>query len=177
MAVRAYQGVAPKIDPTAFIDETAVVIGNVVVGADSSIWPMSVVRGDIHSIRIGRRTNVQDGCILHVTDDTQYVPGGFPLEIGNDVTVGHGAILHACVIEDLCLIGMGAIVLDGAVVESGAMIGAGALVPPGRRVEGGYLWVGSPVKKVRPLRDEEKEYLSHSMRSYVEAKNRHGTFE
>ena len=173
MAIRTYQGITPRIDPTAFIDETAAVIGDVVIGEDSSIWPMVVIRGDIQPIRIGNRTNIQDGSILHVTGDTPYTPGGFPLEIGDEVTVGHGAILHACTIQALCLIGMGATVLDGAVVESGAMVGAGALVPPGKRLEGGYLWIGAPVKKARALTGKEREFLTFSMRSYVEVKNKH----
>ncbi|TNG01915.1 MAG: gamma carbonic anhydrase family protein [Gammaproteobacteria bacterium] len=143
------------------------------MGADSSIWPMSVARGDINSIRIGERTNIQDGSILHVTHDGPYKPGGSPLIIGNDVTVGHHVTLHACTVEDLCLIGMGSIILDDAVIRHGAMLGAGSLVNPGKEIEGGYLWLGRPARRVRELSDREKAYLEYSARHYVKLKDRH----
>ncbi len=173
MSVRRFEGRQPTIHPTVYIDDQALVVGQVSIGADSSIWPMSVVRGDVNSIEIGERTNVQDGSVLHVTHDSEYSAGGMPLVIGSDVTVGHKVILHACRVEDRCLIGMGAILLDGAVIHSGAMIGAGALVPPGKVLEGGYLYLGSPVKPVRELTDREKRYLSYSAAHYVRLKNRH----
>ncbi|MBT8116532.1 MAG: gamma carbonic anhydrase family protein, partial [Gammaproteobacteria bacterium] len=119
------------------------------------------------------RTNIQDGTILHVSHDSEFAPGGFPLIIGADITVGHQAILHGCIVEDRCLVGMAATVMDGAIVRSGAIVGAGSLVPPGKDLEGGYLWVGSPVKRVRELRDEEKGFLEYSAQHYVELKNRH----
>lgn len=173
MTVRNFEYYSPEIAESAFIDETALVTGNVKIGVDSSIWPMCSVRGDIHSIRIGERTNIQDGCVLHVTHDSEYAPGGNKLEVGNDVTVGHNVVLHACTIEDECLIGMGAVVLDGAVVKAGAMVGAGSLVSPGKVLEGGYLWLGSPVKRVRELSEKEKAFFMYSAKHYVELKDRH----
>ncbi len=171
--IRTFENFTPQINVTAFIDESAIVTGNVIIGSDSSVWPCCYIRGDIHSIVIGERTNIQDGCVLHVTHDSEFAPGGFKLTIGNDITVGHKVILHACTIEDLCLIGMGSVVLDGAVVESGAMIGAGSLVPPNKVLQGGYMWLGSPVKRARELTDKEKNFLKYSARHYVKLKNRH----
>jgi carbonic anhydrase/acetyltransferase-like protein (isoleucine patch superfamily) len=171
--IRSFENQNPKISETAFIDESAVVTGNVVIGEDSSVWPCCSVRGDIHSITIGKRTNIQDGSILHVTHDSEYAPGGFKLSVGDDVTVGHNVVLHACTVESLCLIGMGSVVLDGAVVQSGAMVGAGSLVPPNKTLEGGYMWLGSPVKRARELTDKEKSFLEYSAQQYVKLKNRH----
>jgi carbonic anhydrase/acetyltransferase-like protein (isoleucine patch superfamily) len=173
MSKRHFESHQPDIHPTCYIDEQALVVGEVGIGADSSVWPMSVVRGDVNSIEIGQRTNIQDGSVLHVTHDSEYAEGGMPLVIGSDVTVGHKVVLHACRLEDSCLIGMGSIVLDGAVVRSGSMIGAGALVPPGKLLEGGYLYLGSPVKRVRELTEKEKRYLHYSAAHYVRLKNRH----
>ncbi len=171
--IRSFEDHTPQIDETAFIDDSAVVTGNVVIGEHSSVWPCCSIRGDIHSIRIGARSNIQDGSILHVTHDSEYAPGGFKLSVGSDVTVGHNVILHACTVEDLCLIGMGSVVLDGAVVESGAMVGAGSLVPPNKILQGGYMWLGSPVKKARELTEKEKSFLQYSAQQYVKLKNRH----
>lgn len=165
--IRSFDGKHPQIAPSAWVDPTAVVIGDVQIGASSSIWPQVTLRGDIHRIRVGARTNIQDGSVLHVTHDSAYVPGGHPLEIGEDVTVGHKVILHGCRIENLCLIGMGAIVMDGAILESEVMLGAGSLVSPGKRLAGGHLWVGAPAKQVRPLTDEERAYLRYSAENYV----------
>lgn len=173
MPIESFQHSTPRIHGTAFVAPAAVVIGDVEVGADSSLWPMTVVRGDIHRIRIGARTNIQDGSVLHVTHDSPYVPGGFALEVGDEVTVGHRVILHGCTLEDRCLIGMGAIVMDGARVCSGAMVGAGALVSPGKTLEGGYLWLGAPARRVRPLTEQEQEYLAYSAGHYVRLKDRH----
>lgn len=173
MAVRDFEGVSPQLHPSVFIDQQALVVGRVAIGADCSVWPMSVVRGDVNAIRIGARSNIQDGSVLHVTHDSEYAPGGNPLAIGNDVTVGHKVVLHACTVEDLCLIGMGAIVLDGALIRSGAMIGAGSLVPPGKQLEGGYLYLGSPVRQVRVLTEQETRYLKYSAGHYVRLKNRY----
>jgi carbonic anhydrase/acetyltransferase-like protein (isoleucine patch superfamily) len=173
MTIRNFEDFVPQIAASTFIDDSAVVTGNVVIGADSSIWPMCSVRGDIHFIRIGQRTNIQDGSVLHVTHDSEFAPGGNGLTIGCDVTVGHNAVVHACTVEDLCLIGMGSVVLDGAVVCSGAMVGAGSLVPPGKRLEGGYLWLGSPVQRARELSEKEKAFLRYSADHYVKLKNRH----
>jgi len=173
MTVRTYTGITPTIAESAYIDEAAVVIGDVTIGVDASLWPMVVARGDVQSITIGARTNIQDGAVLHVTSDNPFTPGGFALTIGNDVTIGHGAILHACTIGDYSLIGMGATVLDGAKVPDHTMVGAGALVPPGKQLESGYLYVGSPVKQARALKQSELEYLEFSAQHYVELKNKH----
>ena len=173
MTIRSFEDYTPEIAESAFVDDSAVVTGNVVIGADSSVWPMCSIRGDIHSIRIGERTNIQDGSILHVTHDSEFAPGGNALSIGNDVTVGHNAVVHACTIEDLCLIGMGSVILDGAIVRKGAMVGAGSLVSPGKEIEGGYLWLGSPAKRVRELTEKEKAFLQYSSSHYVDLKNRH----
>lgn len=173
MTIRKFENSTPDVAATAFIDESAVVTGNVKIGADSSVWPVCSIRGDIHSISIGERSNIQDGSVLHVTHDSEYAPGGNALVIGNDVTVGHNVVLHACTIEDECLIGMGAIVLDGAVVKRGAMVGAGSLVSPGKVLDGGYLWLGSPVKRARELSEKEKSFFKYSAKHYVELKNRH----
>jgi carbonic anhydrase/acetyltransferase-like protein (isoleucine patch superfamily) len=132
-----------------------------------------VARGDVNTITIGARTNIQDGSILHVNHDSEYDPGGSIVTVGADVTVGHRAILHGCTVEDGCLIGMAATIMDGAIVRSGAIVGAGSLVPPGKDLEGGYLWVGSPVRRVRELREDEKGFLEYSAKHYVELKNRH----
>ena len=171
--VRAYRGVLPKLGARVYIDPAATVIGDVELGDDVSIWPATVVRGDVERIRIGARTNVQDGSILHVTHAGEYTDDGFPLMIGADVTIGHAAVVHACTIRDACLIGMHATVLDGAVVNRHSMIGAGALVAPGKIVGEGELWVGNPARCVRKLSDQEIERLYYSARHYVALKNRY----
>ena len=173
MPIRSFENHTPHIAESAYIDPLALVLGNVEIGADASLWPQVVVRGDIQSIKIGDATNIQDGSVLHVSHDSDYAPGGFPLVIGRRVTVGHMAILHGCYIEDECLIGMGSIVMDGAVVQAGAMLGAGSLVSPGTVIEGGYLWLGRPARRVRPLTAEEQVYLTYSAEHYVRLKNRH----
>jgi len=173
MTIRTLQGKTPTIADSAFVDETALVIGDVTIGEDSSIWPMTVVRGDVQKITIGKRTNIQDACVLHVTHDCEYTPGGFPLIIGDGVTAGHRATLHACTIGDYCLIGMSATIMDGAVLGDRLIIGAGGLVPAGKKLEGGHLYVGSPVKQLRPLNEEELNSLEYSADHYVEVKNMH----
>lgn len=171
MSIRAFKDIYPSIDETAYIDPDASVIGKVSIGKDSSVWPMTAIRGDVHNISIGERTNVQDGSILHVTADNEFNPGGYPLVIGNDVTVGHGAILHACTVGDFSLIGMGATVLDGAIIENEVMVAAGSLVPPRKTLERGYLYLGNPVKRARALSEKELEYLHYSSQHYVNLKN------
>jgi carbonic anhydrase/acetyltransferase-like protein (isoleucine patch superfamily) len=173
MSVRSYQNVSPRIAAGVYIDAAAHVIGDVEIGEDASIWPCAVARGDVHYIKIGARTNIQDGAILHVTHDGDYTLGGFPLHIGADVTVGHGAVLHACSIMDACLIGMHATVLDGVLVKKHSMIGAGALVTPSKIVGEGELWLGNPARCVRMLTDQEIERLYYSARHYVKLKNRY----
>jgi carbonic anhydrase/acetyltransferase-like protein (isoleucine patch superfamily) len=161
----------PRVPTSAYVDPAAVVIGDVELGEDASIWPLSVVRGDVNFIRIGARSNIQDNSVLHVTHDGPFTPGGFPLLIGADVTVGHGAILHACTIQDTCLIGMGARILDGAIVKKYGFVGAGALIAPGKIVGEGELWLGNPARMVRRLSDREIEQLHYSAQHYVRLKN------
>lgn len=170
-SLRSYKGIAPQIGKGVYIDETSVLVGDIVLDDDSSIWPLVAARGDVNHIHIGKRTNIQDGSVLHVTHKNAENPNGYPLIIGSDVTVGHKVMLHGCEIHDEVLVGMGAIVLDGAVVESQVMIGAGSLVPPGKRLESGYLYIGSPVKQARPLSKEELAFLKRSANNYVENKN------
>ena len=169
--IRPFKSLQPRIASSAYVDESAVIIGNVTLEEDISIWPMAVLRGDIHSITVGARSNVQDGTIIHVTRPDEKNPQGFPVIIGEDVTIGHQVILHACTIENECLIGMGSIILDGAHIESHVLIGAGSLVPPNKRLEKGYLWIGTPVRKIRPLLEEELAYFKKSAANYVELKN------
>jgi carbonic anhydrase/acetyltransferase-like protein (isoleucine patch superfamily) len=170
--MRPYQNYLPTLAAGVYIDPQATVIGRVTLGEDVSIWPQAVLRGDVNTITVGARSNIQDGCICHVTHDGPYTPGGFPLTIGEEVTVGHGAILHGATIEDRCLIGMGAIVLDGAVVQSNVMVGAGALVSPGKVLESGFLYIGQPAVKARPLSDQEIGALAYSANHYVSVKER-----
>ena len=171
--IRDFEGHRPKIAASAFIDETALVLGEVSIGEDASVWPMASVRGDVNSITIGARTNIQDNSVLHVTHDGPYTPGGVPLVIGDDVTVGHNVILHACTIGNFCLVGMGAIVMDKAVLEDEVFLAAGALVPPGKQLRGGYLYRGNPATEARPLTKEELDNLRYSAQHYVRLKNRH----
>lgn len=173
MSVRSFENTHPKLGDRVFVDPTALVVGDVVIGDDSSVWPMATVRGDVHSIKIGQRTSIQDGCVLHVTHAGPYDPEGHDLLIGNDVTIGHKAMIHGCTIEDQCLIGMGAVVMDSAVIQSQVILGANSLVPPGRKLESGYLWVGSPARKIRPLNEDEKKFFQYSADNYVKLKNRY----
>lgn len=171
MNIRSYQGITPDIADHVYIDESAVVIGDVSIGEHSSVWPMTTARGDVNSITIGARTNIQDGSVLHVTHRHQSIPDGYSLDIGSDVTVGHKVVLHGCKIEDRCLIGMGVIVMDGAHVESHVLLAAGSLVPMGKVLESGYLWLGNPVKKIRKLSQEQLDWIDYSAAHYVDVKN------
>ncbi len=171
--IRAYQGKQPRPAASAWIDPTALVVGDVEIGEGSSIWPMAVIRGDVHYIRIGAETNIQDGSILHVSHDSRFLPGGAPLIIHDRVTIGHQVVLHGCEIHDCCLVGIGSRILDRAVVQPKTLLGAGSLVPPRQVLEGGYLWLGSPVTRIRPLTDEELEYLEYSALHYVRLANNH----
>lgn len=175
MTIRKFETHAPDIHPSVFIDETALVVGEVKIDEDSSIWPMTVIRGDVNHIRIGKRTNIQDASVLHVTHASEKytTSAGYPLIIGDDVTVGHKALLHACTINSRVLIGMGSIIMDGVVIDNETIIGAGSLVPPKKTLESGFLWMGSPAKKIRPLNDKEKQYLKYSAEHYVRLKLRH----
>ncbi len=171
--IRPFDGRRPVIAPDAWIDETAVVIGDVTLGAGASLWPGVIVRGDINYIRIGERTNIQDGSVLHVTHDSRFAPGGFPLVIGPDVTVGHRVVLHGCELGHHCLVGMGAVVMDGARVEPYVVIGAGSLVPGGKRLESGQLYIGSPARRIRSLTEQEREYFEYASVNYARLARRH----
>lgn len=173
MAIRIYQQITPQLGQRAFVDASAVVIGDVQIGDDSSVWPLTVIRGDMHQIRIGARSSVQDGSVLHITHAGPFNPDGYPLIIGDEVTVGHKVTLHGCTLGNRILVGMGSIVMDGAVVEDEVIIGAGSLVPPGKRLESGFLYVGSPVKQARPLTDKERSFFSYSAGNYVKLKDQH----
>jgi carbonic anhydrase/acetyltransferase-like protein (isoleucine patch superfamily) len=174
MNIRSYLDKTPLLGERSYVDPAATVIGDVVLGDDVSIWPGTVVRGDVNFIRVGARTNIQDGTVVHVSHDGPHAKlGGFATVIGEDVTIGHKAIIHACRIEDAVLIGMGAIVLDGAVVKKHGFVGAGALIAPGKVVGEGELWLGNPAKRVRMLTDAEIEALYYSAQHYVRLKNQY----
>lgn len=158
----AFKGITPEIDDSAFVAPSADVIGDVVIGAGSSVWFGCVVRGDVNHIRIGKDTNIQDGTVIHVSNGTH------PAIIGDDVLVGHNCIIHGCTLENGSFVGMGATVLDGAVVESGGMVAAGALVAPGKRVPSGQLWGGSPAKHMRDLTEEQQKNLTSGAAHYAE---------
>lgn len=169
--LRSYKGVLPTLGARVYVDPAASVVGDVVLGDDVSIWPGAVLRGDVHHIRVGAGTNIQDGSIVHVTHDGPYSPGGFPCLIGAGVTIGHAAVIHACTLGDHCLIGMHATVLDGAVVKPHGFVGAGSVVPPGKVVGEGELWLGNPAKFVRRLSDHQIAQLHYSAKQYVLLKN------
>ena len=173
MAIRTYQGMTPQLGERVFVDESAVVIGDVHLGADSSVWPLTVIRGDMHRIRIGARSSVQDGSVLHITHAGPFNPDGYPLIIGDEVTIGHQVTLHGCTLGNRILIGMGSIVMDGAVIEDEVVLGAGSLVPPGKRLLSGFLYVGSPARQARALTDKERAYFSYSASNYVALKDFH----
>lgn len=173
MNIRPFGGQAPALGARVWVDPSAVVVGRVEIGDDASVWPTSVVRGDVNWIRIGARTNVQDGSILHVTHDGPYSPGGLPLVIGAEVTVGHKVMLHACTTGDRCLLGMSSTILDGAVLEDEVFLAAGSLVPPGKRLQARSLYKGSPARRVRPLTEDELAMLRYSAAHYVRLKDRY----
>jgi len=158
----SYQGRMPRVDASAYVQQSAQVIGDVVIGARSSVWFNVVIRADVHHVRIGARTNIQDNSTIHVTRDR------WPTVVGNDVTVAHGVILHGCRIGNRCLIGMGAIVMDGAEIAEDCLVAAGSLVTPGTRIATGQLVMGSPAKVVRPLRPDELTHVLQSAQNYVE---------
>ncbi|MEX1033968.1 MAG: gamma carbonic anhydrase family protein [Cellvibrionaceae bacterium] len=170
-SIRAYDDISPILEAGVYVDPMASVIGDVVIGRDSSVWPFAVLRGDVNQIRIGERTSIQDGSVGHVTHKSDALPDGWPLIVGDDVTVGHKVVLHGCNIGNRVLVGIGSIVLDGVVVEDDVMIGAGTLVPPGKVLESGYLYLGSPCKRARALKDTELKHLSYSARHYAKLKD------
>ncbi|MCK8515152.1 gamma carbonic anhydrase family protein [Methylonatrum kenyense] len=171
--LRAFEGISPTLKAGAWVDQAALVIGDVVLGSEVSVWPMTVIRGDVNYIRIGARTNVQDGTIVHVAHAGGMNPEGFPTLVGEDVTIGHNAVIHACTIGDRCLIGMSATVMDGAVLEDEVIVGAGSMVPPGKHLRAGHLYIGSPAREKRPLTEDEKVFLRYSAAHYVELAARH----
>ena len=165
--IRSFRGVTPRIGENSYIDESAVVIGDVEMGDNCSVWPMTVIRADINKIRIGNNTNIQDGSVLHVTHRGPFSPEGAELHIGDHVTVGHKVLLHGCRIGNQCLIGMGSIVTDNAIIEDRVIIGSGSLVPPNKVLESGYLYFGNPVVQKCPLSEREIEFLSYVSEHYV----------
>ncbi len=173
MTLRSYEGASPVLGQRVYVDAAALVIGRVTLGDDASIWPFAVARGDVNRIDIGARTNIQDGSVLHVVHDGPFSPGGLPLVIGDDVTVGHKAMLHAAHIGHRCLIGMAAVVLDGAVIEDEVIVAAGSVVAPGKRLVSGGLYLGNPARRVRELSAREIERLVYSAQNYVKIKDRH----
>lgn len=177
--IRSYNKISPRLGKRVFVDPAAVIIGDVVIGDDCSIWPCTVIRGDMHRIRIGARTSVQDGSVLHITHAGKFTPEGWPLIIGDDVTIGHSVNLHGCTIGNRVLVGIGSIILDGVVVEDDVVIGAGTLVPPGKILKSGFMYMGSPCKEIRPLKETEKAFFLYSSQNYVDIKesflNQHST--
>jgi carbonic anhydrase/acetyltransferase-like protein (isoleucine patch superfamily) len=160
--IRTFRGITPQLGKNVFVAENAAIIGDVIIGDDTSVWYGTQIRGDVMPIRIGARTSVQDNTVVHVTSDFSGT------DIGSDCTIGHSAIIHACTVEDFCLIGMGAILLDGARIGTGSLVGAGALVTPGTVIPPGSLVVGSPAKVKRPVSDKEREQIRYGAAHYVE---------
>lgn len=171
MTIRKYKGIEPSFGKRCYIDETTVLVGDITCGDDVSFWPFVAARGDVNKIKIGHRTNVQDATVLHVTRKSKKNPSGYPLTIGDDVTIGHKCMLHGCTLGNRILVGMGAIIMDGVEVGDDIIIGAGALVPPGKKLEAGYLYVGNPCQQKRKLTDEEVSFLAQSSLNYVSLKN------
>ena len=169
--LRPFDGKLPRLGQSVYIDPAAVVIGDVELGDDVSVWPCAVIRGDMHWIKVGARTSIQDNAVLHITHAGPFNSDGWPLTIGADVTVGHGACLHGCTIGDRVLVGIGATVLDGAKVESDVVIAAGALVTPGKILTSGNIYAGNPCRPLRPLKESEREFFLYSAKNYVKLKN------
>ncbi|MBR5556759.1 MAG: gamma carbonic anhydrase family protein [Acinetobacter sp.] len=165
--IRPYLSHTPKIDSSCYIDESAVLIGEVCLAENVSVWPFAVIRGDVNFIQIGKNSNVQDHVMLHVSHKNAAKPQGSPLVIGEDVTIAHHVTLHGCTIGNRVLIGINSIVLDDVIIEDDVMIGAGSLVPPRKVLKSGYLYVGSPVQQVRALTEKEIAFLSYSAQNYV----------
>ncbi|PTQ89518.1 gamma carbonic anhydrase family protein [Agitococcus lubricus] len=173
-SIRPFDGIWPTIaDDSVFVDSTAVVIGDVELAQGCSVWPCAVIRGDVNSIKIGEGSNIQDFAMLHVTHKRPSDPLGAPLVIGKHVTIAHHVSLHGCTIGDEVLVGVGSIVLDRVIIEPQVLIGAGSLVPPNKRLESGYLYLGNPVKKVRPLTEAEKAHFKYSAEHYMRLAAKH----
>ncbi|MGB0764047.1 MAG: gamma carbonic anhydrase family protein [Luminiphilus sp.] len=171
--VRQWTTSEPRIGARVMVDPTAMVLGDISLGDDVSIWANCSIRADMHRISIGSGSNIQDNSVLHITHAGRFNPSGCPLVIGEQVTVGHRAVLHGCSIGDRVLVGMGAIVMDGAEVADEVMIAAGALVTPGKKLTGGWLYGGSPAKAMREITASEREFLSYSAENYVRLKQQY----
>jgi len=171
--LRSHRGISPLLGQRVYVDPAATVIGDVHLGDDASVWPGAVIRGDMHSIRIGARSNVQDNAVLHITHASEFNPGGWPLSIGDDVVIGHRTVLHGCTIGNRILIGNGAIVNDGAVIEDEVIVGAGCMVPPGKTLASGFVYVGNPCKAMRALSESEKSFFTYSPANYVKLKDQY----
>lgn len=171
MSIRSYKTIHPSLGNHCYIDDSSVIVGDIKCADDVSIWPLVAARGDVNHIRIGARTNIQDGSVLHVTRKSHANPDGFPLIIGADVTVGHKCMLHGCTLGDRILVGMGAIIMDGAVVEDDVFIGAGTLVPPNKTLKSGFLYKGNPAQQARPLNQNEIDFIKQSAINYVQLKD------
>lgn len=172
-SIRSYKGITPILGERVYIDPAATVIGDVTLGDDVSVWPGAVIRGDMHKITIGARSNVQDNAVLHITHASDYNPGGWPLTIGEDVIIGHRALLHGCTLKNRILVGNGAIVNDGAIVEEEVILGAGCIVPPGKRLQSGFVYVGNPCKQLRPVTESEQRFFAYSPLNYVKLKDQY----
>lgn len=175
MSIRIYNKTLPQCGSRVFVDPSAVVIGDVHLGDDCSVWPQAVIRGDMHHIRIGARSSVQDGCVLHITHASTFNPEGYPLIIGDDVTIGHQVLLHGCTIGSRVLLGMGSLVMDGARIDDEVVLGAGSLVPPGKHLLSGYLYMGRPAQQVRALTEQEVSFFTYSASNYVRLKDNYLT--
>jgi len=169
--IRPFKGIFPSLGSNIYVDDSAILVGDITLSEDVSIWPLVAARGDVNKIAIGARTNIQDGSVLHVTRKSPSNPIGNPLIIGEDVTVGHLCMLHGCQLGNRILVGMGTVIMDGAIIEDDVFIAAGSLVPPNKTLMSGYLYVGNPVKQTRPLKDSESKFLKQSAINYVELKN------
>ncbi|TWU29861.1 gamma carbonic anhydrase family protein [Bythopirellula polymerisocia] len=173
MTIRAFQSTSPQLGARVYVDPAATVIGDVTLGNDVSVWPGAVIRGDLLPIKVGHRSNVQDNAVLHTTHKSKYNLDGWALTIGEDVVIGHRAVLHGCRVGDRVLIGIGSIVNDGAVVEDEVIVGAGCLVPPGKVLESGFVYVGNPCRQLRPITDAEREFFTYSPANYVRLKDQY----
>ncbi|OLO11797.1 gamma carbonic anhydrase family protein [Chromohalobacter japonicus] len=171
MTLRTFKGTTPRLGARVYVDPMCVVLGDVTLGDDCSVWPMTVIRGDMHRIRIGARCSIQDGSVLHITHASDYNPEGYPLTLGDDVTVGHKALLHGCTIGSRVLVGMGATVMDGVIVEDEVIIAAGAVVTPGKRLESGQVYAGNPAKPLRTLKEAERAFFTYTAGNYVKLKD------
>lgn len=172
-SVRTFQGISPRLGHRVYIDPAATVIGNVTLADDASVWPGAVIRGDMQSIEVGHRSNVQDSAVLHTTHDSEFNPGGWRLVIGDDVVIGHRAILHSCTLGNRILVGNGAVINDAAVIEDEVIVGAGCGVPAGKTLESGFVYVGNPCRKLRPVTEKETRFFLHSPAHYVKLKDQY----